>query len=201
MYVASREHTYNQTPMHVFRLLAILKNIASNQARCRAWPKTCISATWLHGAMMSGNEKPRTRTKHAPRVSDMSSAIYPTIFSSTSEACTSTILINHLYIIYAGEQQTWDHSIIHMWYVKHHMQSDKNIEQYKTSQHKRKLQREPWDSLRLQPPDCVNGVPPLPFLQESAWCCWLRTGSHRTGQEDHIRPGAKEEGWTVDKAP
>jgi hypothetical protein len=45
-----------------------------------------------------------------------------------------------------------------------------------------------------------------PLLSESAWHCWLWTGSFRTGQEDHIHPREEEEeeeeeGRTSDEAP
>jgi hypothetical protein len=47
----------------------------------------------------------------------------------------------------------------------------------------------------------VENTMQLPLVPEMAWRCWLRTGSRPTGQEDHIRPGDKEEGITTDEAP
>jgi hypothetical protein len=39
----------------------------------------------------------------------------------------------------------------------------RNIEQYKAPPKERKLQRNPSDALRLQLPDRLDGVPPLPL--------------------------------------
>jgi hypothetical protein len=47
---------------------------------------------------------------------------------------------------------------------------------------------------------CVDGASPLSLLPESASRYWLRMGSRRTDQEDHIRLGDEKEERTIDKA-